>query len=184
MLYILDLQSLRKNTEARNMTNHSMKLILMAVLVFSGVAAAQSQDTRPSGYVVSYVKSDRQWRIGVQHQKYNQISQDFEDKLTTALNAKGLHQTPFLESGCCLITIELLEVTSHQAAFKKPGIDVSASVIVTDASGKFIYAKGYRGENRTLMGITPRSITAAVSDIVGNIMADENVTRVLATGKL
>ena len=82
------------------------------------------------------------------------------------------------------MTIELLEETSHQAAFKKPGIDVSASVIVTDASGKFIYAKGYRGENRTLMGITPRSITAAVSDIVGNIMADENVTRVLATGKL
>src|SRR5882724_6661793 len=132
---------LRNNTEARNMTNHSMKLILMAVLVFSAVAAAQSQDTRPSGYVVSYVKSDRQWRIGVQHQKYNQISQDFEDKLTTALNAKGLHQTPFLESGCCLITIELLEVTGHQAVFHKPGIDLSASVTVTDASGKFIYAR-------------------------------------------
>jgi hypothetical protein len=141
----------------------------------------------PSGYVVTYVKSDRQWKYSIQHEPYDQVSEDFEEQLARALDGKGLHQTPVLQSAeCCRITLELLEVTTHPAAFKKIGIDVSTNVTVTDASGRFIYSRGYRGELRTLGGFAHwhRWISEAVGDMVKNIVADENVTRVLATGQL
>jgi hypothetical protein len=141
----------------------------------------------PSGYVVTYVKSDRQWKYSIQHEPYNQVSEDFEEQLGRALDGKGLHQMPVLDpAGCCRITLELLEVTTHPAVMKKIGIDVSANVTVTDASGRFIYNRGYRGELRTLGGISHwhRWISEAVGDMVKNIVADENVTRVLATGQL
>lgn len=141
----------------------------------------------PSGYAVTYVKSDRQWKYSIQHERYDQVSNAFEEQLTRALDSKGFHQTPVLESGgCCRITLELLEVTTHPAVMKKIGIDVSANVTVADASGRFIYSRGYRGEFRTLGGFAHwhRWISEAVGDMVRNIMADENVARVLATGRL
>src|SRR5207248_2046143 len=138
----------------------------------------------PSGYAITYVKSDRKWKLSFNSQPFNQISEDFEQRLADALDQKGVHRTPVIEAGCCRITIELLEVTTHPAVMKKPGIDVSATVTVTDATGRFVYGKGYRGESRTGFVRTYKHlITQAVGDMVANVVADENVTRILVTGK-
>lgn len=153
--------------------------------------AAQTEQSGPSssaiGYVISYVKSDRQWKYSIQHETLNKISEDFDAQLVLALDAEGLHQTAAPESGrYCRIALDVLEVTTHPAAFKKIGIDVSANVTVTDASGRFLYGKGYRGEFRTLGGIAhwKQWISDAVGDMVKSIVADENIIKVLATGKL
>jgi len=147
--------------------------------------AERGSATSPRGYTVTYVKSGRKWKLSLNSEPFNQVSEDFDQQLAESLDKKGVHQTPLLETGCCRVTLELLEVTSHPAVFKKPGIDVSASVTITDATGRFIYSKGYRGESRTgFMRTWKHLITQAVGDMVKNVMEDENFMKVLATGQL
>ncbi len=141
----------------------------------------------PTGYAISYVKSDREWKYSIQHESYEQVSKDFEAQLIRVLDSKGLRQAPMIGSdACCRLTLEVLEVTTHPAVIKKIGIDVSANVTVTDGTGRFLYGRGYRGEFRTLGGLThwKHWINEAVSDMVNKIVADENVVRVLVSGKL
>jgi hypothetical protein len=131
------------------------------------------------------VRSDRKWKLSLNSEPYDKISEDFERQLTAELEAKGLHVTPVVETGCCRVTLELLEVTSHPAVIKKPGIDVTANVTVSDATGRFIYSKGYRGESRTgFVRTWKHLITQAIGDMVRNITDDENLTKALAIGKL
>jgi len=141
----------------------------------------------PPVYAISYVKSTREWRYSIQHESYEQVSKDFEAQLIRALDSAGLHLAPMIESDtCCRVTLEILEVTTHPAVIKKIGIDVSANMTVTDGAGRFLYGKGYRGEFRTLGGLThwKQWISEAVGDMVNKVVADDNVVRVLTNGKL
>ena len=137
-----------------------------------------------TGYTINYVKSDRKWGIGAFHEPYNKISEYFQDQLIVALGKKGAHQTLAVQAGCCRISIELLEVSNREATFHKIGVNASASVSITDADGKQIYAKGYRGESRALAKGWKHLVRMAVEDMAKNVTDDENFTRVLATGKL
>ena len=105
-------------------------------------------------------------------------------QLVGDLNVKGVKTIAEVEGACCIVSVELLEVTSHPAVVKKPGIDVTANVSVTDSDGKLIYSKGYRGESRTVANTWGHVINHACEDMAKSIAEDENLVRVLATGKL
>jgi len=66
---------------------------------------------------------------------------------------------------------------------KKPGIDVTANLAVTDSAKRILYSKGYRGESRTVMNTWGHLISNAVEDMVKSMAHDENLTQILATGK-
>jgi len=156
-----------------------------ADLVKSADTGKAFTDTSPpKGYTVSYTKSDRKWKLGLRSESYDKISDYFEKQLTEALEKRGLHRVPMLDNGCCRVVIELLQVSTHQAVIKKPGIDASANVSVTDASNRPVYSKGYSGESRTAMNTWGHLINHAVENAVKNTLADENLIRALATGKL
>ena len=144
--------------------------------------AATAAGGQPKGYAFAYVKSDRKWKYGLRSEPYDKISEYFEKRLTEALEQKGIHRIPVLDSGCCQVTVELLEVTSHPAAIKKPGVDVSANVSVTDGSKRPMYGRGYRGESRTMMNTWGHLINHAVENMVDNIVSDGNLLNILATG--
>jgi hypothetical protein len=145
---------------------------------------AKPAASSPKGFKISYVKSEKKWKYGFRSDPYNKISDYLVSKLVDNLNVKGVKTVGNVEDGCCLISVELLEVTSHPALIKKPGIDVSANVSVTDAGNKLIYSKGYRGESRTMANTWGHVINHACEDLGKSIAEDENLVRVLATGKL
>lgn len=146
----------------------------------SRVGEAKSLNT----YTVFFVKSDRKWRLGFRSEPYDKISDYLQTRLIAALQDRGLRQSPALEGDCCLLTIELLEVTSHPAAIKKPGVDVTANLSVTHSHQRIIYSKGYRGESRTVMNTWGHLINYAVEDMAKSMANDDNLTWALATGKL
>ena len=137
----------------------------------------------PKGYVLYYVKSDRKWRLGVRSEPYDKISEYAEDQITSALEQRGFHRLPIAGAGAIRLTIELLEVTSHPAAFKKPGVDASATVTLTDNNERLIYSKGFRGESRTVMNTWGHLIDHAVEDMVKSVVSDEVFIKVLAAGR-
>ncbi|HEV2178277.1 MAG TPA: hypothetical protein VGW33_13920 [Terriglobia bacterium] len=146
--------------------------------------AVASAPSNPNGYQISYVKSGRKSKYGLSSKPYDKISEYVQTKLVEALDVKGLKTAASLDGNCCRLSIELLEVTAHPAVFKKPGMDVSANLTVTEVSGKMIYSKGYRGESRTMMNTYGHLINHACEDMVANMSQDESLLRVLATGKL
>jgi hypothetical protein len=163
-----------------------MKILALFVFMFAfGSVASLAQDDprQPKGYALNYSKSDRKWKFGFRSEPYDKISAYFEDKLNEALERKGLHRLPILNEGCCRINLELLEVTSHPAMVKKPGVDISANVSITDSTNRPIYGKGYRGESRTVGNTWGHLINHAVEDMVKNVSDDEHLIAALATGK-
>jgi hypothetical protein len=138
----------------------------------------------PKGYKISYLKSEKKWKYGFRSEPYDKVSDYLVSQLVSVLNVKGAKTVGDVEGGCCLVSVELLEVTSHPALVKKPGIDVSANVTVTDAQSKLVYSKGYRGESRTVANTWGHLINHACEDMAKNIAEDDNLIRVLATGKL
>ncbi|HEV2493297.1 MAG TPA: hypothetical protein VG204_09525 [Terriglobia bacterium] len=152
--------------------------------VKSGTETPEERAVLPTGYQISYVKSDRKWKYGLRSEPYDKVSEYLQSKLVEALETKGLRTVANLEGGCCRISIELLEVTTHPAAFKKPGVDASANITIEDAHGKHVYSKGYRGESRTMMNTYGHLIDHACEDLVKNIVSDETFVFALSTGKL
>lgn len=148
----------------------------------NAVSPLAPQPPRSNALAIRYVKSNRKWRYGVRSEPYNKISEYFEKQLTKDLGARGFQRAPSVASGCCVITIELLQVTSRPAMIKKPGIDVSANLTVSDASGRTVFSKGFRGESKTLMNTWGNLIEHAVEDMSKSVAADETFLRVLATG--
>ena len=136
----------------------------------------------PNGYELSFVKSDRRWKYGLRSEPLNKISEYADKQLTAALEAKGVHRIPAIENGCCRIVMELLEVTTHPAVIKKPGIDASANISVRDTDNRLVYSKGYRGESRTLGNTWGHLINHAVEDLINNIAADSDLIKALTTG--
>jgi len=136
----------------------------------------------PKGYELTFVKSDLKWKYGFRSEPFNKISEYAGKTLTAALEAKGVHRMPIIDIGCCRVVVELLEVTTHPALIKKPGIDASANVSVRDTNSRLVFSKGYRGESRTLGNTWGHLINHAVEDLVINIAADPDLIRVLATG--
>jgi hypothetical protein len=141
-------------------------------------------DPKPKVYTASFIKSDRQWKFGLRSEPYDKISDYLETNLVKALEQHGLRQSPAPDGDCCFLTIELLEVTSHPAMIKKPGVDVTANLAITDSSKRILYSKGYRGESRTVMDTWGHLINHAVEQMVKTMSNDDNLTRVLATGKI
>ena len=135
------------------------------------------------GYELSYLKSDRKWKYGLRSEPFNKISDYAEKQLSAALETQGIHRVPTIDSGCCRVVIELLEVTTHPAAVKKPGVDASANLSVRDASNRLVYSKGYRGESRTLLNTWGHLINHAVEDLVKSISEDPDLIRALTTGR-
>lgn len=137
----------------------------------------------PRGFLLSYIKSDRKWKLGLRSEPYDKVSEYFEEQLTASLDKTGIHRLAALDGGCCRLTLELLEVTTHPAMVKKPGIDVTANVTVSDSNNRLIYSKGYRGESRTMMNTYGHLINHAVEDMVKNILSDEAFMRGLGDGQ-
>jgi hypothetical protein len=127
--------------------------------------------------------SDRKWRFGLRSEPFNKVSEYFEEQLIGAFAQKGLRPLPAIERGCCKIVVELLEVTTHPAMFKKPGMDVSATITITDSSGRLLFSKGYRGESRTMMNTYGHMINHSIEDMVTNITTDDIISHTLATGE-
>ena len=146
--------------------------------------AATETAGAPKGYEISYVKSNRKWRLGLRSEPYDKISSYIKDKLVEALGSKGIKSLETLDGPCCHVTIELLEVTSHPAMIKKPGVDVAATVAVTDAGNRQIYSKGFRGESRTVMNTWGHLINHACEELAKAVSSDENLIRLLTSGKL
>jgi hypothetical protein len=136
----------------------------------------------PSGYELTFIKSDRKWKYGLRSEPFNKISEYADKQLTAALETKGVHRMPVIATGCCRVVLELLEVTTHPAVIKKPGIDTSANISVRDTNDRLVYSKGYRGESRTLGNTWGHLINHAVEDLVSNIAADPDLIKALATG--
>lgn len=133
------------------------------------------------GYELSFIKSDRKWKDGLRSEPFNKISEYADKQLTAALEARRLQRIPVIEAGCCRVVIELLEVTTHQAAIKKQGIDASANISVRTTDSRLVYSKEYRGESRTLAP-WGHMINHAVEDLINNIAADSALIKVLTTG--
>ena len=84
---------------------------------------------------------------------------------------------------CCFITIELLEVNARRG-FTKVGVDVTASLTTADSRKQTIYFKEYRGESRTVADSQwCHIIHHAVDTMVRSMANDEQLTRMLETGK-
>ena len=73
------------------------------------------------------------------------------DILVKKLLNRGFSRLDLLDSACCKLVLEVLEVTMHPAMVKKPGMDMEATISVQDKDGHQLFAKGYRGEARTVM---------------------------------
>jgi hypothetical protein len=100
----------------------------------AGNVSSNDKTPVPNGYELSFVKSDRRWKYGLRSEPFNKISEYADKQLAAALETEGAHRVPAIRSGCCRVVIELLEVTSHPAVIKKPGIDASANISVRDAT--------------------------------------------------
>jgi hypothetical protein len=139
----------------------------------------------PAQRVLDYVKSDIKWQLGFRHEPYNKISGFTMDHLSKALEAKDLSSATHIDEGCCKVMLELLQVSTRQAIIKDPGIDVAANIIVTDAKGKMVFFKGYRGRSGThFMNTWGHLIDSACENLVDNIAKDDVLVAVLRTGKL
>lgn len=136
----------------------------------------------PNGYELTFVKSDRRWKYGLRSEPFNKISEYANKQLVAALETNGVHRVPRIDNVCCRVVIELLEVSSHPAIVKKPGIDASANVSVRDTNGRLVFSKGYRGESRTLANTWGHLINHAVEDLVRNVVADSDLIKTLTTG--
>jgi hypothetical protein len=144
-----------------------------------------SATSRPRGFAISYLESDRKWQLGFRHEPYNKISSHLQEQLVKELSQKEIEKTDKVEGDCCWIKIELLQVSTREAVIKKPGIDVAANLIVTDAHNKVVYSKGYSGKSGTaFMNTWGHLIDHACEDVSKNMAADENLLAVLRTGKL
>lgn len=160
-------------------------LFLFAVVVMPAAEkVSESSSTAPKGFAVSYVKSDRKWKYGFRKEPYDKISENFQKALTESLGEIGFHRLPMLvDTACCQINFELIEVTTHPAAFKKPGMDAAATVTILDASKRILYTKGYRGESRTMMNTYGHLINHAIEAMAKAVAADEQFVSILATGR-
>lgn len=148
-------------------------------------AAAPVEPTIQHNVVLDYVKSDIKWQLGFRHEPYNKISGFTMDHLSKALEANDLRSTTHIDEGCCKVMLELLQVSTRQAIIKDPGIDVAANIIVTDAKGKMVFSKGYRGRSGThFMNTWGHLIDSACENLVDNIAKDDVLVAVLRTGKL
>ena len=166
--------------------------LLCLISTFSSVGSAQSSDSaKPGGtalstltggkYVISYLESDRRWKFGFRSEPYNKISQHIVDVLVQKLTNRGFARLDSLDSPCCKLRLELLEVTTHQAMVKKPGMDMAATISVHDADGRQIYSKGYRGESRTAMNTYGHMIDHAGEALVENAIRDNDLIQALST---
>lgn len=148
-------------------------------------AAAAVEPTIQHNVVLDYVKSDIKWQLGFRHEPYNKISGFTINHLSKALEAKDLSSMPHIDEGCCKVMLELLQVSTRQAVIKDPGIDVAANIIVTDAKGKMLFSKGYRGRSGThFMNTWGHLIESACENLADNIAKDDAMVAVLRTGKL
>ena len=145
-----------------------------AVIMGASTTSSSSVEPRVTkvNYAISYVESNRKWKLGFRSEPYNKISSYIRDRLDQKLAGNGLAHVESIESGCCAISIELLEVTQHDAVLKKPGMDLSATVTVVDAEGHQVFAKGYRGESRTMLSTVGTMINHAAENLVDRIIED------------
>jgi len=144
--------------------------------------SATAGSLAPTGYELTFVQSDRKWKYGLRSEPFNKISEYADTQLTAALETKGIHRLPTIAAGCCRVVLELLEVTTHPAVIKKPGIDASGNISVRDTNNRLVYSKGYRGESRTMGNTWGHMINHAVEDLVSNIAADPDLIKALTTG--
>ena len=110
---------------------------------------------------------------------YNKISDYLEATLINSLGMRGVKRLASIEGTCCSISLELLEVTTHPAVLKKPGMDATANLVIKDAHGRVLYSKAYRGEARTAMNTWRHEINHAIENMVANIVADDDLLKVL-----
>jgi hypothetical protein len=147
----------------------------------AAVAAGTNSANAAGGkYAISYVKSDRKWKYGFRSEPYNKISQRIVDVLVQKLSSNGFERVESLGSSCCKLKLELLQVTTHPAMFKKPGMDVAATISVHDADGRQLYSKGYRGESRTMMNTYGHLIDHAGEDLVENAIRDNDLIQAMS----
>jgi hypothetical protein len=152
----------------------------------SGEASDVLHSNDSKAYAVSFVKHpDRRWRYGWRSERYDDISDYLLSNLVKELGQKGLRgvEASAPAGTCCFLTIELLEVNTRRG-FTKVGMDVVANLTISDSRKQTLYSKEYHGESRTVADsqwwhIIHHAVDAMVRDM-GN---DENLTRVLATGK-
>ena len=119
--------------------------------------------------------------MGLNSKRYNDVSAHVQELFIASGTKAGLTRAEIIDQSTRRVVIELLEVNMHPAAFKKPGMDVSATITVKDASGKHVYSKGYRGEARTMMGLVSRILDHAVENLVENAFADTELMSALRT---
>jgi hypothetical protein len=137
-------------------------------------------------YAVSFVKHpDRRWRYGWRSERYDDISDYLLSNLVKELGQEGLRgvELPAPAGVCCFVTIELLEVNTRRG-FTKVGIDVTANITVANSGKQTIYFKEYQGESKTVADSQWwHIIHHAVDTVVRNMANDEQLKRVLETGK-
>ena len=146
---------------------------MLAFLILGLSLTAQT----PTGYTVSFVKSDRKWQYGIKSEPFDKVSEYLVDKLESDLEKKGFHTAP-PETARYRVTVELLEVTSHAATIKKPGNDVAATLQIARGD-QILYVKGYHGEAKTWNAPRGSVIRRAVDELVKSIAEDEQVARTL-----
>ena len=105
------------------------------------------------------------------------------DILVKKLLNRGFSRLDLLDSACCKLVLEVLEVTMHPAMVKKPGMDMEATISVQDKDGHQLFAKGYRGEARTVMNTYGHLIDQAGEALIENAMRDSNLIQALSTRK-
>jgi len=154
-----------------------------AGLAVAAAGALQGSSEPARGCHITYVKSDRKWRLGFQNRPYNKTSEYFEKQLGLALKEKGFTSLPAQENGSLEIALELLEVSTHSAVIKKPGMDVSATVTIRNEAHRTLFVKGYRGESRTLMNTYGHLIDHAIEDLTRHVVADGELVQILAGQK-
>ena len=143
-------------------------------------ATREASTPAANTYVLSYVHSDRKWRFGFRSEPFDKVSSYFEDQLANDLQGNGYQKVPTPQGGSYTVSLELLEVSTHPAAVKKPGMDVSAIVTVRDSGNHLLFSKGYRGESRTVMNTYGHLINHAIEDMARNVAQDDEFIGVLA----
>lgn len=131
-------------------------------------------------FAVSYVPSSRKWKIGpYKGQSYDKISMEIQDLLVRDLATKGWTRVDSPSGACCKAVIEIVEVSEHLAQYGKSGMDLVATISVLDSAGRQVYAKGYRGEPRSMVKSLKRMFSIAEQDMVTSVVSDENLITAL-----
>ena len=143
-------------------------------------SAASSQPAAGNGraYVIRFTESERKIKVAMSLHKdsFNMYAARLVEALAEKLGEHGFTRADMLAGTCCKVTVELLDIVPDP----RGGVEVSATVAVTDAAGQQVYFNSYNGQARSRTGGARASIERAGDDLADKVVRDSELVQKLA----